>query len=179
MQQISSLVNKYADQIVNGISFEVKYSPIQAQQVQQQQAAQQQQQQRDASIPMASRSTIDQTGFPSMADIENVSNAKFIPMDQGALTDRLAAQPMDAGRGPSHFDWKERATQIQNQIVKRRLNPADYGIDTTSKASDRSKDFSWKGYTKMICTRLQATMDPALPVTCGCPPMDWQGWRDK
>jgi hypothetical protein len=186
MQQISSLVNKYADQIVNGISFEVKYSPVQAQQVQQQQAAQQQQavQQRgsDASIPMASRfipSTIDQTGFPSMADIENVSNAKFIPMDQGALTDRLAAQPMDAGRGPSHFDWKERATQIQNQIVQRGLNPTDYGITPTSKASDRSKDFSWKGYTKMICTRLQATMDPALPVTCGCPPMDWQGWRDK
>jgi hypothetical protein len=20
-------------------------------------------------------------------------------------------------------------------------------------------------------------MDPALPETCGCPPMDWSGWR--
>jgi len=40
-----------------------------------------------------------------------------------------------------------------------------------------SNDFSWKGYTRMMCTRLQATMDPSLPETCGCPPMNWPGWR--
>ena len=40
-----------------------------------------------------------------------------------------------------------------------------------------SNEFSWKGYARMICTRLQATMDPSLPETCGCPAMDWPGWR--
>jgi len=39
-----------------------------------------------------------------------------------------------------------------------------------------SGDFSWKGYAKMICTRLAATMDTGLPVACGCPPGDWKGW---
>ena len=93
------------------------------------------------------------------------------------VTDHLAARPTDAGRGPSHFDWKARAKQIENQIKRRGLIPSDFGIDPKLTTADRSKEFSWKGYTKMICTRLQATMDPALPETCGCPPMDWKGWR--
>jgi len=29
----------------------------------------------------------------------------------------------------------------------------------------------------MMCQRLMTTMDPALPETCGCPKMDWPGWR--
>jgi hypothetical protein len=83
---------------------------------------------------------------------------------------------MDAGRGkgPVHFDWKQRAKEIEDQVKKRGLNPADFGITPIKNASP---EFSWKGYARMICTRLQATMDPALPVTCGCPPMDWRGWR--
>ena len=62
---------------------------------------------------------------------------------------------------------------LVNQIKKRGLNPADFGV-ISQKVSD---DFSWKGYTRMICTRLEATMDPSLPETCGCPPMNWPGWR--
>jgi hypothetical protein len=40
-----------------------------------------------------------------------------------------------------------------------------------------SNDFSWKGYTRMMCSRLQTTLDPALPETCGCPPATWKGWH--
>jgi hypothetical protein len=121
-------------------------------------------------------SSIDQTGFPSMCDLDNVSNAKFIPSDAGMITDPLAATPMDAGRQKaSHFDWKQRAKEIEDQVKKRGLRPEDFGI---TGIQNPSKEFSWKGYARMICTRLQATMDPALPVTCGCPPMDWKGWRN-
>jgi len=160
MSQLNTLVNKYADQIINGVSatFQVKYtSPNE--------------------LGLARASSINKTGFPSMADLNNVSNAKFMPIDSGApVTDRLAALPMDAGRGkgPAHFDWKQRAKEIEDQVKKRGLNPADFGITPIKTASP---EFSWKGYARMICTRLQATMDPALPVTCGCPPMDWRGWR--
>jgi hypothetical protein len=28
-----------------------------------------------------------------------------------------------------------------------------------------------------VCTRLQASFDPGLPEYCGCPPVDWAGWR--
>jgi hypothetical protein len=164
MSQLNTLVNKYADQIINGVSatFQVKYTSP-----------------NELGLARASKavSSIDKTGFPSMADLNNVSNAKFMPVDSGApVTDRLAALPMDAGRGkgPAHFDWKQRAKEIEDQVKKRGLNPADFGITPIKTASP---EFSWKGYARMICTRLQATMDPALPVTCGCPPMDWRGWR--
>jgi hypothetical protein len=161
MREINKLVDKYADTIVNGVSasFEVKYTSP-----------------REAEIARASRSTIEKTGFPSVADLDNVSNAKFIPADIGIpVTDRLAPTPLDAGRGPSHFDWKQRAKEIEAQVRKRGLKSSDFGIMPDN--SKVSNEFSWKGYAKMICTRLQATMDPGLPETCGCPPMDWKGWR--
>ena len=160
-REINRLVDKYADTIINGVSasFGVKYtSPREAEKIR------------------AASSTIDKTGFPSMGDLDNACNAKFVPSGGDApVTDKLAPSPIDAGRGPSHFDWKGRAKQIEGQIKKRGLKSSDYGImpDNTKV----SNEFSWKGYARMICTRLQATMDPSLPETCGCPPMDWPGWR--
>ena len=161
MRQINKLVDKYADTVVNGVSasFAVKYtSPREAEKVR------------------AMASTIDKSGFPSAADLNNVCNSKFMPDGGDApVTDRLAPKPDDAGRGPSHFDWKTRSKEIEGQVKKRGLNPNDFGImPNTTKTSN---EFSWKGYARMICTRLQATMDPSLPETCGCPPMDWPGWR--
>jgi hypothetical protein len=160
MREINKLVDKYADTIVNGVSasFSVKYTSP-----------------READKVRAMASTIDKTGFPSAADLDNACNNKFTPDGGAAVTDKLAPKPTDAGRGPSHFDWKQRAKEIEGQVKKRGLNPNDFGImpDNTKV----SNDFSWKGYTRMICTRLQATMDPSLPETCGCPPMDWSGWR--
>jgi len=160
-REINSLINKYADTIVNGISasFGVKYTSP-----------------REAEKARALASTIERTGFPSCADLDNACNTKFMP-DGGLepVTDRFAPTPQDAGRGPSQFDWEKRAKEIEGQVRKRGLNSNDFGIMPGS--TKVSKDFSWKGYARMICNRLQATMDPALPETCGCPPMDWAGWR--
>lgn len=158
MREITRLMNTYGDTIANGVSatFQVSYTPPR----------------------LRKESTIDQTGFPSMDDLDNVSNIKFMPSaprNGQVVTDHLAAKPMDAGRGPAHFDWKERANAIEDQVIRRGLKPTDFGIMPPN--TKVSKDFSWKGYAKMICTRLQATMDPGLPETCGCPPMDWKGWR--
>lgn len=158
-REINKLVDKYADTVINGVSasFAVKYtSPNER--------------------ARALASTIDKTGFPSAADLDNACNTKFMPAGgEAPVTDRLASKPQDAGRGPSHFDWKKRAKEIEGQVKKRGLTPKDFGImpDNTKV----SNEFSWKGYARMICTRLQATMDPSLPETCGCPPMDWSGWR--
>ena len=161
MLEINKLIDKYADTVVNGVSatFSVKYpSP------------------REAEKARAVASTLEKTGFPSKADLDNATNAKFIPNGGDApVTDRLAPQPQDAGRGPSHFDWKQRSKEIGGQVKARGLKSSDFGI--MPEGTKVSKDFSWKGYARMICTRLQATMDPSLPETCGCPPMDWPGWR--
>lgn len=167
-REINKLIDKYADTIVNGVSasFSVKYtSPREAEKA-------------------GSKSTIIDTGFPSQRDLDNVTNMQFMPsgrfMQSGEInevTDKLADNPEDAGRGPSHFDWKQRAKEIENQVKRRGLNPSDFGIMANN--VNVSNNFSWKGYARMICTRLQATMDPALPETCGCPPLDWNGWRNS
>ena len=156
IEQVRTLIDKYGQQFINGVSatFQVKYTPPNQQ----------------------SNCTVDQSGFPSASDLDNVSNAQFIPMDQGGITDQLAQRPHEGGRGPARFDWKLRAKEIENQVKQRGLNPSDFGI---TGITNPSKDFSWKGYARMICTRLQSTMDPGLPETCGCPPLDWKGWRNS
>ena len=186
-KEVGSLVNKYFDTLMNGISFSVTYtSPREAQAGggkynslpgTNTQVGTEQFMNAMAEKERRSKSTIEKTGFPSMADLINTSNAKFSPMDSGLMiTDRYAPLPSDAGRGPSQFDWKTRSKEIEAQVKKRGLHSKDFGImDTKAKVSH---DFSWKGYARMICTRLQATMDPNLPVACGCPPMDWPGWRN-
>ena len=172
-RNMDELIQKYADTILNGISasFSVSYQP-------------------------KTESTISITGFPSPSDLECVGQnasigriGKIGQMGQmGQMghnqtqnmnilptTDPLASLPSDAGRGPSHFDWKQRSKEIENQVKKRGLHSEDFGI--MPKNAEVSSAFSWKGYAKMICTRLQATMDPGLPEMCGCPSMDWPGWR--
>lgn len=170
-REINKLVDKYAETVVNGLSGQVslKYTSP-----------------REVEKARNMNSTIDKTGFPSMSDLNNTNNTYFMPngnksqtdlsfSGKSSVTDKLAPKPQDAGRGPSHFDWKTRAKEIEDQVRKRGLNQNDFGImQQNTKVSD---DFSWKGYARMICTRLQATMDPSLPETCGCPPMDWNGWR--
>jgi hypothetical protein len=78
--------------------------------------------------------------------------------------------PASLGR----FDWKARAASISDQIKLRGMNPEDFGC--IPKGSMMSPAYSWRGHTKMICGRLAATMDPNLPVACGCPPQNWKGW---
>ena len=165
-QNIKRFINKYADTILDGVSasFEVKYTSPREESI------------KEAEMARAIASTVEKSGFPSMADLNNVSNSKFVPMDTGApVTDPMAQTPMDAGRGPAHFDWKERAKKIEEQVKRRGLDPKDFGIMPDN--SKVSNEFSWRGYAKMMCQRLMTTTDPALPETCGCPKMDWPGWR--
>ena len=185
-KEIGKLADKYLDTILNGISasFQVKYTAPREAEIAYQlsdvasmmsekivKGARAQQNGKDNM-----KSTIDKTGFPSAADLHNVSNSKFTPMDNGKkITDRLAPLPSDAGRGPSQFDWEKRAKDIEAQVMKRGLRAEDFGLRNPK--NKVSEGFSWKGYARSICSRLQATMDPSLPETCGCPPLDWPGWR--
>lgn len=77
--------------------------------------------------------------------------------------------------GPSKFDWQERGNFICDSIQKQGMNPKDFGCLRPDEYV--SENFSWRGYAKMICSRLSASMDTGLPDTCGCPPATWPGWR--
>jgi len=72
------------------------------------------------------------------------------------------------------FDWKKRTESICDQIARRGLDPLDFGC--IASGSLMSPAYSWRGHAKMVCGRLGSTLDPDLPVTCGCPPQGWKGW---
>ena len=106
------------------------------------------------------------------------------------MTDRYAQDPRAEGRTPATgemtgnytgtrnagtFDWKERANRIVDQVKKRGLNPSDFGIMPPGVMPGES--FSYKGYTKMICTRLQTAQLNQMDEMCGCPPGNWKGWN--
>jgi hypothetical protein len=74
------------------------------------------------------------------------------------------------------FDWKARSSQICAQIKMREMDPYDFGCLANPEAV-RKENFSWRGHTKMVCTRLATVFDPSIPELCGCPPPAWIGWR--
>lgn len=89
----------------------------------------------------------------------------------GIATSRTLPTPK-AGK----LDWKQRSQEIKEQVRKRGLNPMNFGaLPDDAVVSD---SFSWRGYTQMMCARLNTTMDPGLATTVGCPTQNWSGWRD-
>ena len=84
------------------------------------------------------------------------------------------AESMSSLPKASRFDWKKRVESICEQVRLRGLDPEDFGC--IPKDSLMSPAYSWRGHAKMICGRLGATMDPGLPISCGCPPSNWKGW---
>jgi len=86
------------------------------------------------------------------------------------VSNRIYPQPKSG-----EFDWEKRIKQILDQVKKRGLNPVQFGAIPDN--VEVSNEFSWRGYARMICMRLNSTTDPGLAVSCGCPNEDWEGWR--
>lgn len=134
----------------------------------------------------SSKGGVALTGFPDQHELTSTSGApEFMPTGKNTIPGSgmpFALPAPEGGIRPvfpdfnvAHFDWKQRAKEIEEQIRKRKLNPNDFGV--MKPGTQVSPDFSWRGYAKSICTRLQASTDPDLPVACGCPPIDWRGWN--
>lgn len=73
------------------------------------------------------------------------------------------------------LDWKERSSAICSAIEKRGYNPGDFGCleDVTTVG----KNFCWRGYGRMVCSRVATIYDTGAPEAVGCPPATWAGWR--
>jgi len=87
------------------------------------------------------------------------------------VSNRIYPDPKAGG-----LDWEKRSSEIVKQIKGRGLNPLQFGAIPDNTAV--SHEFSWRGYTRMICSRLNSTTDPGLAVSCGCPPENWNGWKE-
>ncbi len=79
------------------------------------------------------------------------------------------------GSPPATLDWKERSQQICVAIAKRGYTPGDFGCFPDG--TPTQPNFSYRGYARMICSRLGTLYDTGAPEACGCPPPTWAGWR--
>jgi hypothetical protein len=87
----------------------------------------------------------------------------------GATGSTITAGP------PARFDWKERSIAICDAVQKRGYNPGDFGC--VADINSVGPNFSWRGYSKMVCSRIATIYDTGAPEACGCPPVSWAGWR--
>jgi len=162
------LFDKYADTVVKGLSWSVglKYtSPNEA---------------------AAAATSVSGTGLDNafesitnaIASTDTAASKKNKTNDFSSPTN-FARGEFEATTNPSSrtsgYDWKEKSAKICEAIRSRGLNPGDFGC--LESASSVGSDYSWRGNARMVCTRLQASYDPGLPEYCGCPPMEWAGWR--
>jgi hypothetical protein len=105
--------------------------------------------------------------------LTGVKDAKDAKGGSSGVTVKTAAGSAPAA--PAHFDWKNRSQEICDQVTKRGLNAYDYGC--LNNPEDVGDNFSYRGYAKMVCSRLETNYDPSIPGLCGCPPPTWPGWR--
>jgi hypothetical protein len=120
------------------------------------------------------------SGFAPANEVEYTSQSpQMMPYaEPGNVTDPYAIDPRDGLRTPSvasGFDWKTRSKQICENARKMGLNPADFGC--MPEGTTVSPNFSWRGYARMICNRLQTHYYTGTDVACGCPPINWPGWN--
>jgi hypothetical protein len=90
---------------------------------------------------------------------------------------RPSAAPSGGSEGSGGFDWKGRAEKIFDNVKRAGMNPYDYGMDENVYANAINTDFSWRGYTKMVCSRLGTNAEQGMAEKMGCPPASWIGWR--
>jgi hypothetical protein len=164
------LFNTYADTLAKGLSWSLKYTSP-----------------NEAAAGSASSSSSSSSGFTSGTGITNITdiltgtNTFSSPstFPRGEFEDSTNPSSRTCGDSvsteASHYDWKEKSSKICEAIRSRGLSPGDFGC--LESASSVGSDYSWRGNARMVCTRLQAGFDPGLPEYCGCPPVDWAGWR--
>ncbi len=195
IKQLSGVFDKYMDTLTKGASwnfgFEVNYDSPRALEI-----MEAQQKEAEAIGSMFSKPwRIDVTGLnPSgVPGMEANSSFNFEPagpynkqakanLDGNDVIRETGLPGFNRGQGApiapktGNFEWKQRAKSICEQVRLRGMNPADFGC-RADVYEDADPNFSWRGYTAMLCSRLETTMDPGLPVTVGCPPSNWPGWK--
>jgi hypothetical protein len=143
---------------------------------------------RDRAIAQQSMLGTKYNGFPTDGVLDSLAASdQIMPKPvPGEVYDPYAYNPIEGQRRPSGkdplpitgsasgFDWKTRAKQICENARKMGLNPADFGCMPDS--ATVSPQFSWRGYAKMICNRLNTHYYQGTDEACGCPPIGWPGW---
>ena len=136
----------------------------------------------NTNLPLGSpqTNTVDTTSYRGLLDSVVTSMTGMPSSDSSVSVNGSSSSSSTTTTGTFEetigFNWKERSKQICAQVKARGYEPYDFGC-LTDPDSMRQESFSWRGYTRMICTRLNTIYDTSVPFLCGCPPPTWPGWR--
>jgi hypothetical protein len=168
------LFNNYAETFFKGLSWDMSYTSERSLDIANAKTA----------FANAAKSALDASGgnvaaagsgdtaYGAAASTEyrgNFANQTGAGASAGATSSTITAGP------PARFDWKERSIAICAAVQKRGYNPGDFGC--VADINSVGPNFSWRGYSKMVCTRIATIYDTGAPEECGCPPVSWAGWR--
>ena len=170
-QVAEALFEKYADEILKGMSYNLTFSYTSPSEVAKEQAIASGWNAKNAYSSFAKQ------GGVSSGDVMDGLLDGFSG-ERGEFEDKiqnLSRPPSQAPTQIGKFDWKVRAEAITENIRKAGMNPDDFGC--LARGVQVSKDYSWRGHTKMVCSRLATHADPGIPEQMGCPPVSWKGWR--
>jgi hypothetical protein len=166
------LFKNYADTVVNGISWgltaKLNYTSPRSAEIARNVAAAASTAGAEVSneSPLPTQ-TMFQFGTAPRGELEEVTQ----DIQQRQIGSRAVPQPPLT----SGIDWKAKTAMICDAIRKRGLNPGDFGC--VKNMNGYSDSYSWRGHARMVCQRLLTTPDPGLPELCGCPPLNWPGWK--
>jgi hypothetical protein len=182
-QQINNIVKGYMQNLFEGASWGLnlmfKYDNPNVLKLKKQAAeAEAAGRQVGTGLPGVAAEAAPVVGVEPSAKVVAPAIANQLPTDSGydsglpgTSESRMLPEPKSG-----NLDWKARSQQIKEQVRRRGLDPKDFGALPDNAIV--SKDFSWRGYTQMMCMRLNTTLDPGLATTVGCPPQNWSGWKD-
>ena len=170
-----ALFEKYADEILKGMSYNLTFSYTSPSEVAKEQAIAS-----GWNAKNAYSSFSKQGGVSSGDLVDGLLDGFSGERDKirGEFEEKiqnLSRPPSQAPTQIGKFDWKVRAEAITENIRKAGMNPDDFGC--LGRGAQVSKDYSWRGHAKMVCSRLATHADPGIPEQMGCPPVSWKGWR--
>jgi len=166
----STLFNKYADSITQGLSYNVSLSYTSPNETTKEVAKSLYRGEFQNKVDTLS----SKDGFDNDS-VNQIFQTSSAPASASASASAAGSDTGSEARRTTPFDWKKKAQDLATALQGMGLEPGDFGCLTPG--TQVSPDFSWRGNAKMICTRAAAHYDPALPEQIGCPPVDWPGWR--
>lgn len=161
-----ALFEKYGEKLFNGLSWNLGLKFISPNEVATASTQGPGAEKSNTSVVFSGSGLNGSSSFPRGEFEATTANGEF---------QRLESRPsLDPGK-TAKYDWRNKVAQICDSIRKQGMDPNDFGCMDPSKQV--SPDYSWRGNARMVCTRLLTTPDPGLPETCGCPPLEWPGWK--
>ena len=172
----AQLFQTYVDSVVKGLSYNISLNYTSPNEVSKEQAKAAALMAQMGPATYGTHGPYGTAQVPSYGSLATYDGFSSSPGDFASKIQSLDLAGGVQEPNTSKFDWKKLSQTIAENIKKMQMDPADFGC--MKEGTQISKDFSWRGHAKMVCSRLSTASDPGVPEQVGCPPVSWEGWRN-